>query len=217
MTALPLDGPHQPAASGAGDAAVILLHGLGADGRDLFGLADMIADAVPNAAIYAPHAPFACDMAPVGRQWFSMLDRSPAAIEAGVDVAAPHLDGFIDAVTADAGLAADRVALFGFSQGCMMALHVAPRRAEALGAVLGYSGALVAPHRLAAEKRAAPPIFLAHGDADPIVPFAMLAAAEAGLRAAGLAPVAMARPGLGHGLDPEGLGAGLAFLRDRLS
>lgn len=207
------DGPKAPAKSGAADSAVILLHGLGADGHDLFGLAPTIAQRLPNAAIYAPHAPFPCDMAPMGRQWFSMRDLSPETLEAGVRAAAPYIDRFMDEVMAEQGLAPERIALFGFSQGCMMSLHVAPRRAAAIAAVLGYSGALIGAERLAAEKRSAPFVLLVHGDADEVVPFGAHGAAGAQLEAAGLTVQLVVRSGLGHGIDPGGLEVGLDHLQ----
>ena len=152
----------------------------------------------------------------MGRQWFSLLDRSPDVVEAGVREAAPYLDAFIDHVAKSRGLAADRIALFGFSQGCMMSLHVALRREDALAAVLGYSGALIGAESLAAEKRSSPFVFLAHGDADPVVPFAALGAAAEALEAVGVTPQLLIREGLAHGIDPEGLQIGLDLLTQRL-
>lgn len=207
-----LDGPKAPAKSLKADSAVILLHGLGADGHDLFGLAPTIAQRLPNAAIYAPHAPFPCDMAPMGRQWFSMRDLAPEKLEEGVRAAASHIDRFIDHVMAEDGLGADRIALFGFSQGCMMSLHVAPRRETAIAAVLGYSGALIGAEKLAAEHRSKPFVLLVHGDSDEVVPFGAHSAAGAHLEAAGLKVQLVVRPGLGHGIDPGGLEVGLDHL-----
>ena len=94
--------------------------------------------------------------------------------------ATPALDEFLDALLARHGLGDDRLALVGFSQGTMMALHAALRRPRPVAAVLGYSGALVRAERLAAETRSRPPVMLVHGDADDVVPVeAMFLAAEA--------------------------------------
>ena len=209
--AIDLDGPTQPpAAGGAPRQLVILLHGLGADGNDLISLAPHLG--LPAAEFMSPHAPFPCDMAPMGRQWFSLRDFGGAAMAAGARAAAPILDAFIDQALAARGLSDDRLALLGFSQGCMMALHVALRRAAPCAAVLGFSGLLVAAETLAEEVRARPPVLLVHGDADEVVPARALSHAEAGLRAIGVRVEAHMRPGLGHGIDPEGLALACDFL-----
>src|SRR5690348_15512866 len=141
-----LQGPSLPPASrGKPKQVVVLLHGVGADGNDLIGLADYWRELLPDAAFVAPNAPYPCDMAPYGYQWFSLQDRTPAMIEAGVRATAPILDHFIDATLASLGLEERNLALVGFSQGTMMSLFAAPRRARPVAGVLGFSGALVAP------------------------------------------------------------------------
>jgi phospholipase/carboxylesterase len=217
--AIDLDGPRfgpAQAADGRPKELVILLHGLGADGNDLISLAPLFAQALPEAAFVSPNAPYPCDMAPMGRQWFSFQDRDPAAVLAGVRAAATHLDAFIDAELERAGLRDDRLVLLGFSQGTMMALHTAIRRARQGAAVIGYSGALVGPELLAEEVRSRPPVLLVHGDADEVVPFASMAAAEQALRGEGFLVHGEARPGLGHGIDEEGLQLGAAMLKQSL-
>ncbi len=214
-----LDGPRfgpAQAQDGRPKELVILLHGLGADGNDLISLAPLFAQALPAAAFVSPNAPFPCDMAPFGRQWFSFQDRDPAAVLAGVRMAASHLDAFLDAELERAGLPDARLALLGFSQGTMIALHTAIRRAHPCAAVIGYSGALVGPELLAAEVRSRPPLLLVHGDADEVVPFPSMAAAEQALRAAGFGVQVAARPGLGHGIDEAGLQLGAAMLKQSL-
>jgi phospholipase/carboxylesterase len=193
--------------------AVVLLHGVGADGSDLIGLAPALRRWLPDAAFHAPDAPWPCDMAPYGRQWFSLQDRRPAALLAGLRRAAPLLDAFLDALLHRHGLPAARVALLGFSQGTMLALHVAPRRAATLGAVLGFSGALVGDEELQAEARTRPPVMLIHGDADDIIPVGAMPRAVEGLTRAGIPVQWIVRPGLPHGIDEEGIKAGGRFLR----
>jgi phospholipase/carboxylesterase len=209
-----LNGPrYGPSAGGDPDQLVILLHGLGADGADLIGLAPHWASILPNAAFAAPNAPFPCDMSPMGYQWFSVQDRSPEGMLAQARAIAPSLHAFIDAELARVNLTVDKLALVGFSQGTMMSLYVAPRHAPSLAAVVGYSGRLIAPERLAEEATSRPPILLIHGEVDELVPFASMGEAEAGLKAAGFDVNTEARPGLGHGIDPEGLECGGAFLK----
>ena len=212
-----LDGPRLAAKAGEARALVILLHGLGADGNDLIGLAPHFAAAVPEAAFVSPHAPFPCDMAPFGRQWFSLQVRDPAAILGGVRAAAGHLEAFIERELEAHGLSEDRLALVGFSQGSMMALHVALRRAEPCAAVIAYSGMLVDGENLGAEIASRPPVLLVHGEADEVVGFPAMGAAEAALEANGVAVTALARPGLGHGIDEAGIGAARALLAERLA
>lgn len=210
-----LDGPSQPpAAGGKPRQVVILLHGVGADGNDLIGLAPYWARLLPQAAFVAPNAPFPCDMAPYGYQWFSLQDRTPAMIEAGVRATAPIVDGFIDQTRAAYGLEDKDVALVGFSQGTMMSLFVALRRATPIAGVLGFSGALVAPDTLESEIRAKPKMLLVHGDADEIVPFSRLAAAETALRGNGVPVETLRCPGVAHAIDEAGLRRGGAFLQE---
>lgn len=208
-----LTGPSHPPASGAAPRKlVILLHGVGADGQDLIGLAPPLSGVLPDAEFLAPDGPEPCDMAPFGRQWFSLQDRTPSRMLGGLQATAPILDAFIDEALAERGLTDADLALVGFSQGTMMALHVAPRRPRACAGVLGFSGALLGPELLPAEARSKPPVMLIHGDADPVVPFGALAAAGTALDGAGFTVEAETRPGLGHGIDPEGLTAGARFL-----
>ena len=169
-----LSGPLRPPASGGKPKQlVILLHGLGADGNDLIGLAPYLARLLPEAEFVSPNAPFPCDMGPYGYQWFSAQDRSPAAVLAGVRAAAPILDGFISEALAERGLSDAEMALVGFSQGTMMSLFVGLRRAQPAAGILGFSGRLLAPELLASELRSRPRILLVHGTEDPLVPYSL--------------------------------------------
>jgi phospholipase/carboxylesterase len=205
-----------PSAGGAPRQIVVLLHGVGADGQDLIGLAPMLAERLPHALFVAPDGPQPCDMAPYGRQWFSLQDRRPAALLAGVKRAAPQLDAFLDELLARHGLDESRLALLGFSQGTMTALHVAPRRRRPVAAVLGFSGALLGAEALPQEVRSRPPVMLIHGDADDVVPVDALFMAVAGLQAAEIPVQWIIRPGLSHSIDPHGIEAGGKFLASML-
>ncbi len=213
-----LSGPSRPPVAGGNPRRlVILLHGLGADGNDLIGLQQYWGRVVPEAEFVSPNAPFPCDMAPYGHQWFSARDRSPPAVLAGVRASAPLLDAYIDDELQKRGLVDSDAALVGFSQGTMMSLFVGLRREKPLAGILGYSGRLIAADLLAGELRSRPPVLLVHGTDDPMVPFESMAQAEATLKSAGVPVETLACVGVGHSIDPEGLERGGRFLREVFS
>lgn len=217
MTPAALSGPRLAPASGRpARELVVLLHGLGADGNDLIDLAPHWTPLLPETEFVAPHGAQPCDMAPMGRQWFSLRDRSPDAMLAGARRAAQVLDAFLDDELARLGLADDRLALVGFSQGTMMALFTGLRRAHAPAAIVGYSGALVGASVLADELSVKPPLLLVHGDRDEVVPIAAFHDALPALGAAGLSVEWHVCEGLGHGIDARGLELGGDFLARRL-
>lgn len=200
-------------------SAVVFLHGYGADGADLLGLAGALAPHLPQTLFLAPDAPEPCAGNPFGRQWFPIprLDgSSPEAAAEGLDRAAEDLNAFIDDLLEETGLPVDKIALFGFSQGTMMALEVAPRRPAPLAAVVAFSGRLIAPEKLATEVVSKPPVMLIHGDADEMVPFEEMELAAEALLAAGIETYGHVMKGVGHGIAPDGLSVALAFLKDRL-
>jgi phospholipase/carboxylesterase len=212
-----LDGPTLEPRKGPARQLVVLCHGLGADGNDLIGLAPDWAEALPEAAFMAPNAPFPCDGAPMGRQWFPLWDRTPSQLEAGVRMAAGILNAWLDEQIAARGLTPAQVALMGFSQGAMTSLFAALRRPAPIGCVLAFSGALLGGDAMGAEITARPPVLIVHGEADPVVPVGASRAAEAALVAAGVPVTARYVPGLPHGIDPASIAAGAAFLKAHLS
>lgn len=200
-------------------SVVIFVHGYGADGADLLGLADPLAPHLPDTAFYAPNAPQPCTGNPMGFQWFPIpwLDgSSEAQAQAGMAEAAIALNAFIDKVLADEGLTPDRLALVGFSQGTMMSLHIAPRRDAEIAGIVGFSGRLLAPETLEAETRVKPPVLLIHGDQDPVVPFADMDLAGSALQQAGFTVYGHVMKGTAHGISQDGLSAALSFLHERL-
>jgi phospholipase/carboxylesterase len=210
---LELSGPiHKPQSGGKPKQLVLLLHGYGSDGNDLIGLAPHWAPLMPNAEFVAPNAPFPCEMAPFGYQWFSLADDSQAARLAGARAAASLIDAYIDAALKVRGLDDSKLAMVGFSQGTMMSLYVAPRRARPCAAVVGYSGALIGPQELAREIRSRPPVLLMHGDADPVVPHSELAWAQKALSEVGVPVTVETRPRVAHSIDDRGLMLGGRFL-----
>ena len=209
------------ARSGETRSAVVFLHGYGANGADLLSLADVLGDHLPDTVFLAPDAPEGCAGAPSGFQWFPIpwIDgSSEEESRRGLWRAAEDLQAFLTGVMVDEDLLPEQVALFGFSQGSMMALHVAPRREDAVAAVVAFSGRLLEPELLADEVTSRPPVLLIHGDEDEMVPVQSLPLAAEALQAAGWEEVyAHVMRGTGHGIAPDGLEVALAFLRDRLA
>jgi len=217
-----LDGPRlEPRAGGAARQLVVFLHGYGADGNDLIDIGRAWQPLLPHAAFVSPHAPEVCAMAGAGRQWFGLTFRDPHERWAGVNAAAPILERFLDAELGRRQLPGVALALVGFSQGTMMALHVGLRRAAAPAAIVGYSGMLAlpnnaAPDTVAAEIKARPPVLLVHGDRDDLIPPQALFHAAQGLAALGVPAEWHLSAGIGHGIDGEGLRHGGEFLARRL-
>ena len=207
------------AASGTATSLVVFLHGYGADGNDLLGLSDPLMEHMPDTAFAAPDAPDPCTNNPMGFQWAPIpwLDGS-SEVQAAADFArsADLVNGMLDDLLAETGLAADRLILFGFSQGCMLSLHVAPRRPEPVAGIVGVSGRLLVPERLAAEVVSKPPVLLVHGDADEMVPFQSMSEAGQVLQEVGFTVYGHVMRGTGHGIAPDGLGVSLTFMKDRL-
>ncbi|ODT61622.1 MULTISPECIES: alpha/beta fold hydrolase [Paracoccus] len=200
-------------------SVVVFLHGYGADGTDLLGLSEPLAQHLPTTAFYAPDAPEPCRNNPMGYQWFPIpwLDGSSevdARISMSQSVSA--LNEFLDTVLAAEELTADRMVLVGFSQGTLMALQVAPRRDDAVAGVVGFSGRLLSPETLATEARVHPPVLLIHGDQDEVVPFDDMAVAGQALQGAGFTVYGHVMEGTGHGISPDGLSVALAFLKEHL-
>lgn len=212
-----LNGPSILPQSGVVKKIVVFLHGLGADGNDLLSLSEEFAADLPDTAFYSPNAPFACDMAPYGYQWFSLQQRIEEVILEGIKIATPILNGYLDGLLAKHKLQPKDLALVGFSQGTMMSLYVAPRRAEPIACVVGYSGAMIMPELLEKEMISKPPICLIHGDMDNVVPYGAMIHAVDALMQNNIPHEAHGRPNLGHGIDGQGITIARNFLKRHLS
>lgn len=212
----PLAGPfREPLAGGAPNALVVLLHGIGANGEDLIGLADALAPRFPHAAFHAPDAPHPYADAGFGYQWFPREPESARldGVRAASAVVNAHVADLLDA----RGLDSRRCVLIGFSQGCMAAQHAAPRMERPIGGVVGFSGALLDAETLLDEARSNPPFLLAHGGADVVVPPTATAEASQTLAGLGFEVEAHVLPGLGHGIDARGLKLAAQFMERALT
>lgn len=206
--------------SGDVRSAVIFVHGYGANGADLLGLADPLGEHLPDTLFLSPDAPEQCIASPMGYQWFPIpwIDGSSEEdAEKGLLAAMDDLNALIDSVMDEYDLLSEQIALVGFSQGTMLSLHVAPRREEPIAGVVGFSGRLLSPDTLADDTVSRMPILLAHGDQDDVVPINALPEAVQALQDAQFKDVyAHVMEGTGHGIAPDGLGVALAFMRDQL-
>lgn len=213
-----LEGPRADATSGKATSLVILLHGYGADGNDLFGIAQALAPHLPNTAFRSPNAPEPCAVNPMGRQWFpiSWLDGcSEQAMAEGAQRAAKTLHAYFDEAMAEEGIAADRTIIIGFSQGTMMSLNVTLRRDETFAGVIGFSGRVVDIDGTG-EITSKPPVLLVHGDQDEMVPVQSIHDARKALDEAGVSVKWHISQGIGHGISPDGLGLALQFIKEQL-
>lgn len=214
-----LTSGRRAAQSGKTGSLLVFLHGYGADGNDLLGLADPLAPHLPDTVFVAPNAPEKCTGNPFGYQWFPIpwLDGSTEeAAREGLLRSAGDLNAYLDKVMEEEGVTPEQTVIFGFSQGTMISLHVAPRRQDPVAAVVGFSGRLLQPGSLAAEAVSKPPVLLVHGDQDEVVPPQSLQEAGNALSAAGFEVFAHVMQGTGHGIAPDGLSVALAFIRDKL-
>ena len=219
MTRVLTAGRKEPQ-SGDTRSAVVFLHGYGANGADLLGLADPLADHLPDTLFVAPDAPENSAGSPFGYQWFPIpwIDGSSEEESSrGMQQAVEDLNAFLDALMVDEDLLPEQVCLFGFSQGTMMSLHVAPRREDPVAGIVAFSGRLLEPELLADEVQSSMPILLVHGDQDDVVPVQSLPQAAEALQNAGFSDVyAHVMKGTAHGIAPDGLSVALAFIRDQL-
>ena len=219
MTRVLTAGRKEPQ-SGDTRSAVVFLHGYGANGADLLGLADPVADHLPDTLFVAPDAPENCAGSPFGYQWFPIpwIDGSSEEESSrGMQQAVEDLNAFLDALMVDEDLLPEQVCLFGFSQGTMMSLHVAPRREDPVAGIVAFSGRLLEPELLVDEVQSRMPILLVHGDQDDVVPVQSLPQAAEALQNAGFSDVyAHVMKGTAHGIAPDGLSVALAFIRDQL-
>jgi phospholipase/carboxylesterase len=210
MALRPLTGPRLPPSRGNATHLVVLCHGYGADGNDLIGLAPLWQRMLPTVAFVAPNAPEPCQGAPMGYQWFPISRIDPHEMRKGVESAAASLNQFLDGELRRLGLADDRLALVGFSQGTMMSLHVGLTRPDKPACIIGYSGMLAGPvPKLGPD---APPILLVHGEADQTIPVGAVFDAAARLGAAGASVQWHISSGVGHSIDDTGLMLGATHL-----
>jgi phospholipase/carboxylesterase len=158
-------------------ATILILHGLGADGNDFVPIAqELDLQSVGPVRFLFPHAPVMPVTINGGyrmRAWYDIIgfDADAPQDEAGLRRSQAAVDALLQREL-ERGIAADRIVLAGFSQGCAMALLAGLRFGERLAGIVGLSGYLPLAAKTAAERSEAnrdTPIFLAHGTQDEVV------------------------------------------------
>ena len=200
-------------------AAVIWLHGLGADGHDFAGLVpELELSNCPPIRFVFPHAasmPVTVNGGYVMPAWYDILgpDLVSQQDAAGIQASERAIVALIAQEVAR-GIPAERIVLAGFSQGCAMALHTALRLPQKLAGIMALSGYLPLADRLTAERHPAngsTPVFMAHGTQDPVVVIARGEASRDALAALGQ-PVEWHSYPTPHSLHPREISDISAFL-----
>jgi phospholipase/carboxylesterase len=200
---------------------IVMLHGVGSNGADMFGLASYWQHLLPDAEWIAPNAPFAFqstwpgfgEEASHAYQWFSLSDYSLPVLEQRAQETLPVLSAFLDAELEKRQLRNEHLALMGFSQGAMMSLYASLSRPEPVGAVLAYSGLHGTPETISETALSKPNTLLVHGTADDIVPFQRLLDLEAGYKKAAIPHLVWRVEGLPHTIHEQGIRIGGEFLK----
>ena len=200
-----ISGPEIKSKTQTLSSIVILLHGYGADGENLISLAAELSKAFPDTHFFSPNGILPFENAPFGYQWFGLNDRSEQSMLKGLNNAAPYINQFIDYQLQKFNLSDENLALIGFSQGAMLALHTALRRTKKIGAVISFAGMLVAPQLLQTELESKPPVSLIHGALDDVIPLPAMQMALAALEYAHIPVETIIEPMLGHSIGTVGL------------
>ena len=226
----------------AADCLVMLLHGWGADGGDLMGLAPYIAKQLPAAIIAAPDGPDACGMLPKGRQWFDLPMRLPEAngngsdtgnsrepnqkemeammdrLNKGLERAHAALDACIADMLKRYNIPVSRLVLFGFSQGGMMGIYAGLSLPQPPAAIISVAGALlVTDDEEDDSQKPKPPVLLIHSSDDDVVPVEAMEAAAKLFRERGIGVETKKLAGVGHGINDEALTHSVAFMKKHLA
>jgi phospholipase/carboxylesterase len=191
-----------------------IFHGWGADGQNLLDIAEALSHDFPLAEFHLPNAPFLCEANTSGYQWFSLSDQSSKALLAEAESIAPSIEHYIKEKTHAANIDYKNVVLLGFSQGAMLAQHLALTRPNLCGAVAAFSGKLIdVPQNIIQE---APPMILVHGDEDLVIPVEAMVESFHTLRDLGVTADAYRMAELGHGINQAGLELAHTFIKEHL-
>lgn len=201
--------PELPAKSKTPEKLVVFLHGLGSDGNDLISLAPFFQKDKPNWHFISPNGVEAFDMAPFGRQWFSLNDRSEQSLKQLSAESMPFLSKIISDKQAELGLINSDTIIIGFSQGTMMGISLTLQQKEPFYAMVGFSGRLIIPDGEINKKT---PFCLIHGAEDDVVPASETKRSEDYFKSKGIPCQAHILSGLAHSIDLRGIEIATKFL-----
>jgi len=208
-----LSGPFFEPMNGSKPSQIIIfMHGWGADSSDLVELAWQISQRIKTAAFFLPDGPSICGLNPLGREWFDIDDKTNGPLKAETVI-----NTALDEAIHEFELPTASIAVIGFSQGGMMALHCGLRRPE-IGVVVSLSGSLLLYDDLAqqVDNKKYPPVLLVHGTDDVVVPFIMQEKSKAILDSLGVEVDVVVCHQLGHGINQVGISAAINFLEKYL-
>jgi phospholipase/carboxylesterase len=202
-----------PAASGNATSLMVLLHGLGSNGDDLFNLVPYFRKSLPNTHFFSPNGIEPCDFTPFGYQWFSLQNRAEEAKLQELERVSPIISDLIEKKKTALNIAHENIILCGFSQGAMVSLYLALTSQKTFGAVIAFSGALIKPRTVYQTKT---PIYLIHGMDDEVVPYDNMDLANKELRNLGIDTAALGIPNLSHSIDMKGIQMASEFIHTRV-
>ena len=196
--------------------AVILCHGYGGDGKDISLLASYWRTYLPDTLFVCPDAPDKCAVSSTGFQWFDLMDQTKDQILAKSLVAEIKLNLLIDEVMNNNNLKAEKVAIGGFSQGCMISLQTGIKRKDKINSIIGYSGKIIDTDHLQNNINSRPDIILMHGDKDEIVPVSFFLEAKEFFNKNNYKVESKIFKNCEHRIPIEGSSLGLEFLKKNL-
>jgi len=221
-----IDGPcFGPSSGKKAKSAIIFLHGYGSDGNDLIQLAPNFSNFFPDTAFYSPNGPYQ-SINGIGREWFSLNNYDPSMIKhkkyemneilstmyQGAKESGEILNTYINGIVSKLNISYNSLALIGFSQGTMMALHVGLRQSDRLAAILAYSGIILGESDIKETCKSKPPIMMIHGSQDQLIPVEALHHATNILKNNNIIHESHIINELGHGINDEAIKVGIDFL-----
>lgn len=192
---------------------VVFLHGVGSDGNDLIGLVPFIQKELPDSYFTSPHGVEPFDMAPYGRQWFSLNDRSLPVIK---ELAAKNvglLKEIIKNKQRELNLTNKETIIIGFSQGTMMGLYLNFTEAEPFNCVVGFSGRLIPPQECINKST---PVCLVHGVLDDVVDISCMDEIIEYLKKCNIQHTSYKVQNLAHSIDASGLQYAVEFIKKNI-
>ena len=194
---------------------ILFLHGYGANGEDLLDIGKNWEKSLSNTLFIAPDAPYIHPQLSSGYMWFDFKDTSNITVDDiknGLDKIRPVIKDYLQTLSKTYSVPISRIIPVGFSQGAMIALDLLVCEPE-VQAVIDYAGVYY-PTRNSIENPEFKKALLVHGADDTVVPYRHMAEAEILLTHLGIHVTCLSCEGLGHSINPEGIAAGEAFLKE---